>query len=239
MSKNEDLAALLEADTLDYIRTESIFLVSAIALFGFTARGKTFSIISLLIALLLNITLVVNYYIQRSRVIRQGFQPKNIIEVLMVFMIFVIFFILWILYEVWFTEPSGSIENISKEIEDKIDKSNAQSFKKLDSNLEQIQENRKMLSNLTPISKEVIDKLSRLVGVEPKTETVPAPNTTTTNTENNMVGKILDDTSSNTQTIKKIIDNNSLYNQAALLQLEGAKRQKEQTNKSVLAAAVS
>ena len=123
MSENEDLALLLESDTLELIRILAIFLVFAIALFSFTTSGKIFCIISLLISFTINVTLVINYYIERNRIIKLGFYPKRIVEIVVFIMIIVALFTLWILYEVIQTEPV-SLSSIAENIENKMEENN-------------------------------------------------------------------------------------------------------------------
>lgn len=123
MSENEDLALLLEADTLELIRVQGIFLVLSIAIFAFTTRGKIFSIISLLISFAINITMVINYYMERNRIAKLGFYPKRITDIIAFIMFIVAIFTLWILYEVIQTEPV-SLATIAKDIENKMIENN-------------------------------------------------------------------------------------------------------------------
>jgi len=122
MSSSEDLAALLEADTLTFLRTMGIFLVLGVALFGFTDCGKIFSLVSLSIALILTVAVTANYFAERERIARLGFAPRILVDILMYTMIFVAFFIIWIIYVVYHSEPT-SLGKIAKEIEDKISQS--------------------------------------------------------------------------------------------------------------------
>jgi hypothetical protein len=119
MSENEDLALLLEVDTLTFLRTIGIFLVLGIALYGFTENGKIFSLISLTIALILTISVTTNYFIERSRIYKLGYEPRTLIDILMFTMVFVIFFISWIIYTVCKSEPV-SLATIAKDIENKM-----------------------------------------------------------------------------------------------------------------------
>lgn len=116
---NSDLGALLELDTLTFIRTMGIFLVLGIALYNFTDCGKIFSLISLSIALVLTITVTVNYFLERSKLPKLGFYPRVLVDIIMFVMIFVIFFIAWIIYVVLISD-SVSLNQIVKEIEDKM-----------------------------------------------------------------------------------------------------------------------
>ncbi len=123
MSSSSDLGVLLEIDTLTFLRTMGIFLVLSIALYSFTDFGKTFSLISLSIALVLTIAVVTNYFLERQRISQLGFAPRILIDILMYVMVFVIFFICWLIYAVWISEPT-SLGKIAREIENKMDESN-------------------------------------------------------------------------------------------------------------------
>ena len=129
MSSNEDLAAILEADTLTYIRVVGIFLVFSVALFAFTDKGKTFCLISLLISLILSITITIYYFRERSRISKFGFYTKLPIDILMYIMIGVIVFNIWIIYEVWYTE-SVSLAKIAVDIEEEVKQANIQDIAK-------------------------------------------------------------------------------------------------------------
>jgi len=124
MSEDADLALLLEADTYLLIRVLGIFLIGSIAFITFTSKGKIFSIISLLISFAINVTLIVNYYMEKDRIAKLGFYPKTITEIIVIIMIFVALFTLWILYEVMQTEPV-SLATIAKDIETKMSENNA------------------------------------------------------------------------------------------------------------------
>lgn len=114
-----DLAILLETDTLTFLRTMGIFLVLGIALYGFTENGKIFSLISLSIALILTISVTFNYFIERTRISKMGYNTRTLIDILMFTMTFVIFFICWIIYTVYYSEPV-SLATIAKDIENKM-----------------------------------------------------------------------------------------------------------------------
>ena len=138
----DDEATLLEGETLELIRTQGIFLVFAIALYSFSARGKTFSIISLLIALSINVLLLGNYYVQRSRIARLGQTPRKFIDIIVILMIAVFFFTLWILYEVWKMEPAASLVKLAEDIEKRIDIANEK----------QIEESEKIVQELAALN---------------------------------------------------------------------------------------
>lgn len=120
---SSDLGALLELDTLSFLRTIGIFLVLGVALYSFTDCGKAFSLVSLSISLILTIALVTNYFLERGRIAKLGYAPKTLIDILMFVMVFVIFFICWLIYVVWISEPT-SLGKIAREIENKMDESN-------------------------------------------------------------------------------------------------------------------
>lgn len=151
--ENEDLALILEGDTLELIRIQGIFLVLSIALFSFSDKGKAFSIISLLISLTINILLIVNYYVTRHRIAKLGFTTRTFIEVIAVIMVFVALFTLWILYEVWKSTPPKSLTKIAEEIEDKIEAANKENVRRIEENqktLEQIHGSVNGKHKLTP-----------------------------------------------------------------------------------------
>jgi hypothetical protein len=210
-NKNEDLALILEGDTLELIRTQGIFLVFSVAIFQFTSRGKVFSLISLLISLTINITLVINYYIERSRIVKLGFYPKMVTEIIMILMIFVFFFTLWIMYEVWNSNPVVPLTELAEEIENKIDVANKANVAQLNENLKQIEENRKLVENLEG------------------------------NEGNNISNKkeILRGISTNKVNLSKITAKNpaqNLVGQAGLIQLEESNRNKTMVSDASLAA---
>lgn len=122
MSSRADLAAILEADTLTYIRVMGIFLVVSIALFSFLEHGKTFSLIALIISLILGITITAYYFIERHRISTMGYYTKVPIDVLMYVMIGVILLNIWLLIEVWNAEPVSLVQ-IAEEIEQDIKRS--------------------------------------------------------------------------------------------------------------------
>lgn len=115
-----DLWALLEADTLTYIRTAGIFLVFCVALFNFTDMGKAFSMVSLLISFILFTTVIVYYFNEKKKLADRGISSRPVIDIMMYSMVAVVLLILWILWVVWETTPI-SIGQIAKEIEDKIE----------------------------------------------------------------------------------------------------------------------
>lgn len=153
---SQDLSAILEADTLTYIRTAGIFLVFCVALFNFTDTGKAFSIISLLISLVLFVSITVYYFHERNRIFPLGFKPKPLMDVLMFTMIAVIILILWILYTVWNTQPT-SLSQIAKEIEEKIDESNKAQIDSLKTNLNAIERNKELISQTPTISSQNLE----------------------------------------------------------------------------------
>lgn len=211
MSKNEDLAILLEGDTLELIRIQGIFLVLSIAIFAFTTRGKAFSIISLLISLTINVTLVINYYVERARIAKLGFYPKRITEIIAVIMTIVALFTLWILYEVWNTPQATPLSKIAEDIETKIDESNKVNAQQLTENLKQIEENRKLIQSLNGTNGNLKKKTSL----------------------SNML--------TNKENLAKLAvgdQSEKFSGQAALLKLESVGRNKTIVNDAALAAAV-
>jgi len=211
MSENEDLAILLESDTLELVRIQGIFLVFSLAVFSFTTKGKWFSIISLLISLAINITLVVNYYTERARIAKLGFYPKRITEIIAVIMVVVALFTLWILYEVWNTAPATPLSKIAEDIEIKIDESNKVNAQQLTENLKQIEENRKLIQSLNGNGKNVAKK---------------------TSLSNMLTNK------ANLAKLAVTDQSEKFSSQAALLKLESMGRNKTIVNDAALAAAV-
>lgn len=125
MSSSADLAAILETDTLTYIRVLGIFLVFSVALYNFLENGKMFSLISLLIALILGITITVYYFVEKNRIANLGFYTKVPITILMYVMIGVIIFNIWLIYEVWHSQPI-SLVKVAEDIETEVKQANIQ-----------------------------------------------------------------------------------------------------------------
>ena len=120
---NADLAALLENNFLSIVRTVSLFFVAGIALFNFTNLGKNFSIISLIIALVLLFTIVVDYFIERHRISQLGFYPRSVIDIMAFALIGLICLLIWIIYTVWHTSQV-SLTELAREVETEIDLTN-------------------------------------------------------------------------------------------------------------------
>jgi hypothetical protein len=135
----DDEATLLETETLELIRTQGIFLIGSIAVYGFSERGKTFSLIFLIISLAINALLLGNYYVERQRISRLKQAPRRYIDIIAFIMVFVFFLTIWIIYEVWKMEPAASLIKLAEDIEQRIDIANQK----------QIEENRKIVQDLT------------------------------------------------------------------------------------------
>ena len=143
-----DLGLLLDELLLSYIRVAGIFFVGGIALFNFTNLGKQFSIISFVIALILLIAALFEYYFERKHIGKLGFYPKKVSDVLAFIMIGIIIFILWVIWEVWYSDQI-SLSDIAKEIEHEVDVTNAElisSIKELDQKI--IDGNRELIDTL-------------------------------------------------------------------------------------------
>ena len=138
----QDEAALLEGETLELIRTQGIFFVASLALFAFSPKGKVFSIISLFIALSINILLLVNYYLERTRIAKLGQAPRKFIDILALIMVVVFFLTIWIIYEVWKMEPAASLVKLAEDIEKRIDIANEK----------QIEESEKIVQQLSSLN---------------------------------------------------------------------------------------
>ena len=124
MSSNQDLGLLLEADILLFIRIQTIFLAIGIAAFSFTKRGKMFSIISLIISLLLGVTLIIYYFMEKHRISKFDFAPRSVVSVIVSIMVAVVAFNVWMIYEVWHTEDAISLNEMVRGIESRMDKLN-------------------------------------------------------------------------------------------------------------------
>ena len=147
-----DLAALLENNFLAIIRTSSLFFVAGIALFNFTDLGKNFSILSLLAAFLILVSILVDYFIERNRIAKLGFYPRALIDILAFILIGLLMMILWIVFQVWKTEPT-SIGDIAREVEHEIQKAN----KELIETVKELNEkilltNQTLISSIQPVS---------------------------------------------------------------------------------------
>lgn len=120
---NLDLAAILENNFLAYIRTSSLFFIAGLALFNFTNLGKNFSLISLTIGLILLISVVTDYFVERHRISKLGFHPRTVVDIMAFVLIAVIFLFMWVIYSAWRTTPT-SISDLSKNIERELERGN-------------------------------------------------------------------------------------------------------------------
>lgn len=105
MSNNNlnDLGSVLENNLLSWIGAIGIFLLGGIAIYNFTRFGKTFSILTLLIALILIVVLVVDYFKQRNR---YNGEPRPAIDFLAMATFAAGILVAWIIYEIWISDPS-------------------------------------------------------------------------------------------------------------------------------------
>lgn len=126
------MSDVIEEILLEYIRVAGIFFVGGIALFNFTNLGKEFSIISLLIALVLIISSLVEFYYQKHE---NGIHTKTVTDVLAYVMVVIALLIVWVIYTVWHSEQT-TLQSIAKEIEREVDITNAQLMK----NIQQLDE---------------------------------------------------------------------------------------------------
>lgn len=94
-------AAELENNALSYLIIIGIFLVLGVTIFHFTNSGKSFSLLSLILALILTIVVVVDYFKERQKLSKLDIYPRQVIDILMYSMIGVILLICWIIFEVW------------------------------------------------------------------------------------------------------------------------------------------
>lgn len=155
-----DLGLLLDDLLMDYIRVAGIFFVGGIALFNFTNFGKHFAIISFLIALVLCIAAVVDYYFERDRISKLGFSPRKVIDVLAFVTIGIVLLIVWVIYQVWQTEPS-SLSTLIKEIEEEVDVTNE-----------------RLISTIRELDEKIIETNKELISTikgEPYTKTLSKP----------------------------------------------------------------
>lgn len=118
----KDLAVILETDFLELLRTVGMFLVLGVAIFTFTNSGKIFSLISLGIALIINIMAVFYYFRERYEIAKKKCYPRTFIDVLALIMVFLIFFIGWIMYEVYLSKPSASLNSLAKRLQKSINR---------------------------------------------------------------------------------------------------------------------
>ena len=152
--QNKDLGLLLESDLLQLIRTQGIFLVLGLALFNFTKRGKWFSVIFLTISLILNIILLVNFYIDRQTALLKGFKIKTLLDVLAIIMVFVAIFNIWIIYETYHTESTWHLSEIALDIHKKIQLTKQNNIENTENNTE----NNTIYDKITPVIKHNINK---------------------------------------------------------------------------------
>lgn len=123
-----DLAAELENNFLAFIRTSSVFFVGAIALFNFTSSGKSFSLISIIIAIILLTAVTVDYFVERSKIAALGFFPRTIIDILAFALIGVLLLLWWIFYSIW-TTPETSLGDLAREVEKEVQSANTELIK--------------------------------------------------------------------------------------------------------------
>tara|TARA_R110001599_G_scaffold217355_1_gene415565 strand:- start:1628 stop:2158 length:531 start_codon:yes stop_codon:yes gene_type:complete len=131
------MSLALEEVLLEYVRVAGIFFVGGVALFNFTKWGKEFAIVSLLISLILITISVVNYFIERQELIREGNPPEIIVDILAYTMVAIILFIIWVIFGVFFSEQS-TLASIAKEIEREVDITNAQLIKTIYENNQEL-----------------------------------------------------------------------------------------------------
>lgn len=91
----------LEVNFLNWLGAIGIFLVVGIALFNFTRFGKTFSIITYLIAFLLIVVLLTDYYNERNKQNKEGKKVRPALDILSFCIIATGLLVLWITYEIW------------------------------------------------------------------------------------------------------------------------------------------
>jgi hypothetical protein len=157
-------AEILENNALSYLRIIGIFLVVGIGVFNFTDSGKSFSLISLIISLILSIVVTVDYFKERQRISALGITPRKVVDILMFTMIGVILFICWIIYEVWRTEQT-SLSKLVKEIEQKIDETNATNLAILKAGISSVKGDTKPITEIAAniSSQNVISEISSIL----------------------------------------------------------------------------
>ena len=135
----------LETDTLSAIRISGIFIVFGVALFAFTDKGKTFSLISLFVSLLLFFSLVTNYLIRKYDFAHKGFNTTTLTDVIVYIMVGVILLNIWMIYQVWKTDET-SLTQVAKDIQEQVSLANKVNAQIIQGNLAAIQENRQLIS---------------------------------------------------------------------------------------------
>lgn len=105
MSENntEEVGSILESNFLNWVGAIGIFLIVGVALFNFTQKGKTFSILTYLIALFLIVVLLVDYYTERNKQIKKGNDVRVALDLLSFGIIATGLLVAWIIYEAWNT----------------------------------------------------------------------------------------------------------------------------------------
>lgn len=100
-----EVGSLLEENFLDWVGAIGIFLIVGVALFNFTRRGKTFSILTYLIALFLIIILLVDYFKERARLVDNGNTIRPALDLLAATIFATGCLVAWIIFETWIADP--------------------------------------------------------------------------------------------------------------------------------------
>ena len=110
MNNPDNLGSILEDNVISWIGAIGIFLLGGIALFNFTRNGKTFSLLTLLLAFLLLVILLVDYYVQRGKYIEQGSTVRPAVDLLAASMLAASIILGWIIYEVWLADEETGFQ---------------------------------------------------------------------------------------------------------------------------------
>ena len=104
---------------LDWMRTVLIFFIAGIALYHFTDLGKSYTIISFGLSLVLVITMIVDYLLRRNELTSRGIDIRLPLDIMIVIMIIAAVLITWISWEV-IVEPYYSSNVPYKDITNEI-----------------------------------------------------------------------------------------------------------------------
>lgn len=85
---------------LNWIRTVTIFFIAGIALYHFTDLGKPYSIIAFGLALILIVTMIVDYILRRNDLTKKGYEIRLPLDIMVAVMIVSAALVLWIIGEV-------------------------------------------------------------------------------------------------------------------------------------------
>lgn len=85
---------------LNWVRTVTIFFIAGIALYHFTSFGKSYTIISFLLSIVLMVTMIVDYILRRNELTSQGISVRLPLDIIVGVMMVGTALILMITWEV-------------------------------------------------------------------------------------------------------------------------------------------